>query len=241
MMPQHNPITSSESEDVTPIARQVFLDTLLEREELGIETYGVSLQTHNGRSAIQDAIEEAVDLWQYLIQIQMERADLERQLEEAIESYTAQAYETHKARRWATAWKQAAKEQWGNITVMLARIAELGLATELEVKELHFRAGKLDAVFRHPLFLYLAKSAIDLFFEDGAENYLSFRLGPDERGMFSLTIQREGGISPAEKVGQLETELATARERIAELEGNLAIIYHTHPQLQMRDRAAEEE
>lgn len=110
-MVQQKPISTTQSEDVTPVARQVFLDTLLEREREGIETYGVSLQTHNGRDAVQDAAEEAVDLWQYLIQVKMERADLERQLEEAIESYTAQAYETYKVRRWADAWKRAAKRQ----------------------------------------------------------------------------------------------------------------------------------
>ncbi len=59
--------------NVTPVARGAFLALLAEREEQGIATYGMSLQTDNGRDAIQDAMEEAVDLWQYLVQICLER------------------------------------------------------------------------------------------------------------------------------------------------------------------------
>lgn len=61
---------------VTPIARAAFLAMLAEREERGIATYGMSLTTDNGRDAVQDAMEEACDLWQYLVQIHLERADL---------------------------------------------------------------------------------------------------------------------------------------------------------------------
>lgn len=74
-MAQPMPISCLRSENVTPIAKRVFLKTLVEREKRGIETYGVSLQTHNGRSAIRDAIEEAVDLFQYLVQVRMENAE----------------------------------------------------------------------------------------------------------------------------------------------------------------------
>ena len=62
--------------DVTPVARGAFLQMLLYREIKGIETYGTSLQTNNGRDALQDALEEACDLWQYLIQALLERNEL---------------------------------------------------------------------------------------------------------------------------------------------------------------------
>ncbi len=43
------------------------------RKELGIRKYGTPLQAHNGRDALQDAYEEALDLCQYLKQAIEER------------------------------------------------------------------------------------------------------------------------------------------------------------------------
>ena len=39
----------------------------------GVETYGERLQTHNGRDALIDAYEEALDLCMYLRQVIEER------------------------------------------------------------------------------------------------------------------------------------------------------------------------
>jgi hypothetical protein len=51
-----------------------------ERREKGVATYGRSLQAFNGRRALADAVEEAVDLAAYLEQELHERAKLEAQL-----------------------------------------------------------------------------------------------------------------------------------------------------------------
>ena len=59
-------------QDVTPIAQGSFIALLKQREQKGIATYGTSLQAENGRDAIQDAMEECVDLWQYLVQLMLE-------------------------------------------------------------------------------------------------------------------------------------------------------------------------
>jgi hypothetical protein len=45
------------------------------RRDLGTARYGTPLMTHNGRDALQDAWEEAIDLAAYLTQMRMERAD----------------------------------------------------------------------------------------------------------------------------------------------------------------------
>lgn len=58
--------------DRPAIQRLVRLD-LLEREQVGIERYGTSLQAHNGRDALRDAYEEALDLACYLRQAIEER------------------------------------------------------------------------------------------------------------------------------------------------------------------------
>lgn len=47
-----------------------FLD---ERAYLGEQKYGTKLQPHNGRDALRDAFEEAVDLAMYLAQALIER------------------------------------------------------------------------------------------------------------------------------------------------------------------------
>lgn len=43
------------------------------REQVGIDRYGTSLQAHNGRDALRDAYEEALDLACYLRQAIAER------------------------------------------------------------------------------------------------------------------------------------------------------------------------
>jgi hypothetical protein len=43
------------------------------RERLGIERYGTALAPHNGRDALRDAYEEALDLACYLRQAMEER------------------------------------------------------------------------------------------------------------------------------------------------------------------------
>ena len=65
-------------EAVTPVARENLIQTFDEREQVGLEQYGITLQTWNGRSWHQDGIEELADLVKYLMQGQMEHRDLQR-------------------------------------------------------------------------------------------------------------------------------------------------------------------
>lgn len=50
------------------------LDDLVERKRIGIERYGTPLQAHNGRDALVDAYQEALDLCIYLRQAIEERS-----------------------------------------------------------------------------------------------------------------------------------------------------------------------
>lgn len=63
-------------QNVTPIARKMFVGILDAQEQKGIATYGTTLQTHNGRDALLDGMQEAVDLFQYLVQAKLERDEL---------------------------------------------------------------------------------------------------------------------------------------------------------------------
>lgn len=47
-----------------------------ERREYGIRKYGRPLETNNGRDALADAWEEALDLLTYLTQVRLERGDV---------------------------------------------------------------------------------------------------------------------------------------------------------------------
>lgn len=53
---------------------------LLEREDQGKKTYGQTLQPFNGRSAIQDALEEVADLFVYLTQLAVEQGVIQSHL-----------------------------------------------------------------------------------------------------------------------------------------------------------------
>lgn len=67
-MSQPLPVTGQAS------VTDALIEMLRARQEKGIETYGRSLETFNGRDSVQDALEEAIDLSQYLLQVKLERA-----------------------------------------------------------------------------------------------------------------------------------------------------------------------
>lgn len=52
------------------------IEDIKARKELGISRYGTALQAHNGRDALKDAYEEALDLACYLRQAIEERDSL---------------------------------------------------------------------------------------------------------------------------------------------------------------------
>lgn len=92
MKEQKNPTRTDKSEDVLrnladiyageaeampdeDPAGSVLLPLLEDRVARGERHYGVRLMTHNGRDAVRDALEEALDLILYLHQISLERHD----------------------------------------------------------------------------------------------------------------------------------------------------------------------
>lgn len=54
--------------------QDMIIADMIERKRIGIERYGVPLQAHNGRDALVDAYQEALDLCCYLRQAIEERA-----------------------------------------------------------------------------------------------------------------------------------------------------------------------
>jgi hypothetical protein len=58
--------------DLPEVADLVLAD-MGERKRVGMQRYGVPLQPHNGRDALRDAYEEALDLCVYLRQAMFER------------------------------------------------------------------------------------------------------------------------------------------------------------------------
>jgi hypothetical protein len=57
-----------------PSIQSLVRQDLEEREQVGIQRYGTPLQPHNGRDALVDAYQEALDLACYLRQAIEERA-----------------------------------------------------------------------------------------------------------------------------------------------------------------------
>lgn len=53
--------------------QSMVINDVLSRRQVGIERYGTPLQPHNGRDALRDAYEEALDLACYLRQAIAER------------------------------------------------------------------------------------------------------------------------------------------------------------------------
>jgi hypothetical protein len=58
-----------------PDVQSAVICDIEERRELGIRRYGTPLQPNNGRNALQDAYEEAIDLAMYLKQALIEAGE----------------------------------------------------------------------------------------------------------------------------------------------------------------------
>lgn len=56
-----------------PFVQDAVIADMQKRRDLGVERYGTSLQPFNGRDALRDAYEEALDLAFYLKQALIER------------------------------------------------------------------------------------------------------------------------------------------------------------------------
>jgi hypothetical protein len=57
----------------SPDVQSMVIEDIRRRREVGIQRYGTALQPHNGRDALRDAYEEALDLACYLRQAMAER------------------------------------------------------------------------------------------------------------------------------------------------------------------------
>ena len=84
--------------------------------------------------------------------------------------------------------------------------------TPIEVEELHMSKERgLQLQLRHPLFAHLAKELLSLFDGEGAVNYLEFSVQTEDRGPFSVTIQRLEGETPAQVNARLQAEIGRLR------------------------------
>ena len=68
------------------------------RERKGIETYGRSLETFNGRKAPRDLLEELIDAAQYCLQWEIEREALMAKIESLTDALATARRECNEAR-----------------------------------------------------------------------------------------------------------------------------------------------
>lgn len=79
---QKQPQPTPGVDSVTPVAHEEFNHMLNAAQARGIKTYGITLQTWNGRDVTRDLKEELVDAFQYACQAEMEREDMQGVLTE---------------------------------------------------------------------------------------------------------------------------------------------------------------
>lgn len=70
--PQPEPTKTVQSEDVDLL----LIEEILSRRKIGIQQYGTPLNTHNGRDALRDLLDELLDACKYCIQAIKERDSL---------------------------------------------------------------------------------------------------------------------------------------------------------------------
>jgi hypothetical protein len=73
---KNNTDRQSASTNKGAIVLQHVINDISARSLMGLRKYGTMLRTHNGRDALMDAYEEALDLVMYLKQAIMERTTL---------------------------------------------------------------------------------------------------------------------------------------------------------------------
>lgn len=78
-----------------PSVADLLIDRIQERKVKGIETYGVALQPFNGRNALEDGLEEAIDLTKYLLQEIEERRALLAAVDEVLKGYDSWVENQH--------------------------------------------------------------------------------------------------------------------------------------------------
>jgi len=73
-MTDHEPMPTKDdrSQPVQDTALQKFIETFSSQWQRGKEKYGTDLMTFNGRSALNDALQELADLLAYVVQMGME-------------------------------------------------------------------------------------------------------------------------------------------------------------------------
>lgn len=68
-----------------PAIADLLIHEILKRKEAGIESYGCPLQAFNGRDALADARDEAIDLAKYLVQAIEEKREMDAAIDRVIE------------------------------------------------------------------------------------------------------------------------------------------------------------
>lgn len=113
----------------SPSVQGMVIDDLRTRLAVGIERYGTPLQPHNGRDALRDAYEEALDLACYLRQAMAEHATVTT-LPESIEPWTITTPVGSKKEGFtpevAEAWVDEANQQRWLQPTYASRARELG-------------------------------------------------------------------------------------------------------------------
>jgi FtsZ-binding cell division protein ZapB len=84
-------------------------------------------------------------------------------------------------------------------------------SVESNIKELHMDSTGINLKLEGGACQLLAESFIDQFKDSGAENYLVVTFESD-LGPLSVTMQRENGLTPIQKVAALQAEIAELKE-----------------------------
>jgi hypothetical protein len=148
--------------------QDALIDLIKERRDLGVQRYGRPLQTFNGRNAVRDALEEALDLATYLMQVEMETKATQARIREVLHLHraneinvcvTCRSYSPCSTRRTLTGITPPATEP--DITVTTVHpVEEIAvhpdsvdlLKSQLKLHGAEERlASPIDALFGYPI------------------------------------------------------------------------------------------
>lgn len=91
---------------------------------------------------------------------------------------------------------------------------------ELKITELQYREGHLDLTATHRFGHAIINAFASIFKSAGSENYLEMHAHRDDIGPFTVTIQRNYGITPGEKAAALQQKVWDLETELANLRGN---------------------
>ena len=98
---------------------------------------------------------------------------------------------------------------------MFAVVKRSAPVPDVMIREMHYKDGMLQLQLEHPVVMMFTNEAAKILKEFGGKNYLSLLMHSDELGDLEVVIRYIDGLTPAQRVLELEREVERLKAHCA--------------------------